>query len=230
MTGNGWTFPIEKARVVIRLPAGASILQHAEYTGYQGSKAADARVTSSQGGLYEAETTRRLEANEGFTVAVGWQKGIVAPPSGSQQWGWWIGDNAGYFALGLGLLFSAGYFCFAWNRVGRDPEKGTIIPLFAPPQGLGPAAARYVTRYNFDDKGFAAALVGLAVKGGLKIADDEKSFTVTKLAHAPAACADGIGARALCGTASGQHGAEASEPREGGERPAGAGQRAEAGI
>ena len=34
-----------------------------------------------------------------------------------------------------------------------------------------------------DDKGFAAALVGLAVKGRLKIADDDDGFTITKLAE-----------------------------------------------
>jgi uncharacterized membrane protein YgcG len=116
-------------------------------------------------------------------VAVNWQKGIVAPPSGSQQWGWWISDNAGFFALALGLLASAGYFLFAWNRVGRDPEKGTVIPLFAPPKGMGPACVRYVSRYGSDEKGFAAALVGLGVKGRVKIADDDDGFSITKLAE-----------------------------------------------
>jgi uncharacterized membrane protein YgcG len=183
VTGNGWTFAIEKARVVIRLPDGADIRQHAEYTGPHGSTASDARVTGASGAAYEAETTRRLEPGEGFTVAVGWQKGIVAPPSEGQKWGWWVADNAGLFVLGLGLLASSAFFLYAWNRVGRDPEKGTIIPLFAPPKGLGPACVRYVTRYGSDDKAFAAALVGLAVKGRLKIADDDASFTITKLSE-----------------------------------------------
>jgi hypothetical protein len=183
VTGNGWTFPIERARVVIRLPEGASIGEHAEYTGYSGARGGDARVISASGNVYEAETTRRLASEEGFTVAVNWQKGIVAPPSESQQLGWWISDNAGYFALILGLLASGGYFLFAWNRVGRDPEKGTIVPLFRPPKDMGPACVRYVSRYGSDAKGFAAALVGLGVKGRVRIADDDDGFSITKLAE-----------------------------------------------
>ncbi len=183
VTGNGWTFPIERARVMIRLPEGASIGQHAEYTGRAGVAGSDARAVSASGNFYEAETTRRLGPEEGFTVAVNWQKGIVAPPSDSQKLGWWMSDNAGFFALALGLLASAGYFLFAWSRVGRDPEKGTVIPLFAPPKGMGPACVRYVSRYGSDEKGFAAALVGLGVKGRVRITDDDDGFSITRLAE-----------------------------------------------
>jgi hypothetical protein len=183
VTGNGWPFAIERARVVIRLPENARIGQHAEYTGFAGDDGQDASVINANGSVYEAATTRRLEPNEGFTVAVNWQKGILAAPSESQQWSWWISDNSGFFALALGLLASALYFLFAWNKVGRDPEKGTVIPLFTPPRNMGPACVRYVSRYGSDEKGFAAALVGLGVKGRVKIADDDDGFSISKLAE-----------------------------------------------
>ena len=185
VTGNGWTFPIESARTIIRLPAGASISQHSEYTGRQGETGDDANVLNASSNRYEAETTRRLEPGEGFTVAVAWQKGLVTPPSDSQKWGWWISDNAGNFALILSLLASSGFFYFAWNKVGRDPARGTIIPLFSPPQGLGPADVRFIRKYGADNRTFAAALVGLAVKKRLKIADDDKVFSITKLGTPP---------------------------------------------
>ncbi len=181
VTGNGWTFAIDQARVIVRLPVGAQIAQHTEYTGYQGAQGNDARVLNAEGGRYEAETTRRLESSEGFTIAVAWQKGVVSPPSDSDKWGWWASDNAGIFALFLSLIMSGGFYLYAWNRVGRDPEKGTIVPLFAPPPGLGPAGARFITKYGSDDRGFAAAIVSLAVKGHLKIADDDSAFSITKL-------------------------------------------------
>jgi hypothetical protein len=181
VTGNGWEFPIDAARVTVLLPQGASILDHSEYTGQQGESGGDARVTSTSGGTYAAQTTRALEPLEGFTVAVSWPKGFVAPPSDAQKWRWWMSDNVGFFMLGLGLLASALFFLFAWNKVGRDPQKGPIIPLFAPPKGMGPAGVRYVSRYGSDEKGFAAALVGLGVKGRLKIADDDDGFSITKL-------------------------------------------------
>ncbi len=182
VTGNGWDFPIDDAMVRITLPQGARIIQHDESTGAYRSRDNNSRVLSATGNVFEAETTAALDPRQGFTVAVAWQKGLVTPPSGAQKWAWWASDNAGFFTLGLGLLASALYFLFAWNKVGRDPPRGTIIPLFAPPKGLGPAAVRYVSRYGSDDKGFAAAIVGLAVKGRLKIADDDRSFTITKLA------------------------------------------------
>ncbi|WP_373503782.1 DUF2207 domain-containing protein [Aestuariivirga sp.] len=185
VTGNGWDFAIDEARITIRLPPGANIRQHAEYTGYQGEGGKDSRVLNDSDGVYSAETTRRLLPKEGFTVAVAWQKGIVAPPTDSEKWSWWLSDNAGLFALAFSLLASAAYFLYAWDKVGRDPPKGTIIPLFKPPQDLGPASVRYITQYGMDDRTFAAAMVGLAVKGRLNIHDDDKSFTVTKLS-APA--------------------------------------------
>jgi hypothetical protein len=187
VTGNGWDFPIDRAEVTIRLPPGASILQHDEFTGGYGSTGRSSQVTAASGNTFSAQTTQPLAPNEGFTVAVAWQKGLVAPPTNAQKWRWWIIDNAGYFTLALGLLASALYFLFAWNRVGRDPEKGVIVPLFAPPKGLGPSAVRFLTHYGADDKGFAAAMVGLAVKGRLKIADDDRSFTITKLSAAAGA-------------------------------------------
>ena len=85
VTGNGWTFPIERAATIIRLPEGANVGQHSVYTGYQGLNGSDARVTVAAGNRFEAETTRRLEPNEGLTVAVAFQKGIVAPPHRSRK-------------------------------------------------------------------------------------------------------------------------------------------------
>ncbi len=181
VTGNGWTFAIDAAKVIIRLPPGARVGQHAEYTGDQGSQDNFSRVLMASGNQYIAETTRRLGPNQGFTVAVAWQKGIVTPPSDAEKWGWWIADNGGYFALALSILAAAGYYFYAWSSVGRDPPKGTIIPLFSPPQGLSPAAVRFIMEQGFDDRGFASAVVGLAVKGRLRILDDDKAFSVTRL-------------------------------------------------
>ena len=182
VTGNGWVFPIDKVKANIVLPAGAHVIQHAEYTGHQGDTGKDADASASDN-QYSVETTRALGPSEGLTVAVAWPKGIVTPPTDSQKWNWWLADNAGLFVLLASL-----YYLYAWTKVGRDPPAGTIIPLFAPPEGLGPAGVRFVSRYGADGRTFAAAMVGLAVKGRMKIADDASGFTVTKL-PAPAKAA-----------------------------------------
>ena len=180
VTGNGWTFPIEQASTVIRLPGGANIRQNSVYTGYAGASGRDARVTSESGNRFEAQTTRRLEANQGFTVAVAWQKGIVTPPSEADKQRDWIVDNLGYFGLILTLLGVPFYYLFTWFRVGRDPPKGPVVPLFHPPDGMGPAGVRYVYKAGYDDKAFAAAVVGLAVKGRMTIRNDNDDYTLSK--------------------------------------------------
>jgi uncharacterized membrane protein YgcG len=181
VTGNGWQFPIVQAETLIRLPQGAEVGQSSLYTGYQGDDGRDAVVTQSGGNRFAAKTTRRLAVGEGFTIAVGWQKGIVTPPSAAQQRWWWIMDNLGYFLLGMTVLAVGAFYAFAWNRVGRDPPTGTIVPLFHPPQNLGPAGVRYLYKQKFDNQTFAAALVGLAVKKRLKIADDAGDYSLRKL-------------------------------------------------
>jgi len=76
--------------------------------------------------------------------------------------------------LGLGGLF--GFLYTAWQRAGRDPRAGTVVPIFAPPDGLSPSAMRYVVKQGLDNRGFAAALVDAAVKGHVKLVEDGGGF------------------------------------------------------
>lgn len=180
VTGSSWPFPIEKVEAAIRLPPGATILQHAEYTGRQGESGNDAEVTQGTGDRYQAHTTRILNPNEGFTVAVGWPKGFVQPPTEIEKTKDAIKDNLGLFTILAGVGVSLLYYLYAWMRVGRDPPAGTIVPLFTPPPGLGPGGMRYVWKQKFDDKSFASSLVGLAVKGRLKIIEDDGDFSIQR--------------------------------------------------
>ena len=181
-TGNGWQFPILDARINIRLPDGASIKQAKLYTGYQGQTGSDAIIKTQMANRFEAATTRDLAESEGFTVAVAWQKGIIAAPTSNQRLLLWLTDNLGQGILAATLLGAFGLFFTAWSRVGRDPRKGTIIPLFHPPEGLGPAGVRYIWKQKYDNLAFAAAVVGLAVKGRVKIENDDGDYTITRLA------------------------------------------------
>ncbi len=186
VTGNGWDFEIQDASVSVQLPQGAVIQQSSIYTGSFGSSGSDAKSSSSSPNEFSADTTRVLRSSEGLTIAVAWQKGIVTSPTSSQEQLWRLRDNAGFFGLGLTLLTVAGYFFSAWARVGRDPPKGTVIPLFHPPAGFGPADLRYVRRQGFDNTAVAATLVGLGVKKYVKITDDAGAYTVENLKGAGA--------------------------------------------
>lgn len=183
VTGNGWAFAIDKVRAVVALPPGAEAQQQAAYTGRFGSKGQSFVYSIDDSGNPVFVTTRTLAPREGLTIAVAWPKGFVAEPTRLQRLLFGVEDNLGFF-LGLaGLALVLFYYALAWLRVGRDPARGTVIPLFAPPEGFSPAAARFVRRMGFDHKAFAAAVVDLAVKGALKIEENEKKiFTLEKRA------------------------------------------------
>ena len=68
------------------------------------------------------------------------------------------------------------------ERFGRDPAKGTIIPLFHPPEGYEPAALQYVDRMGWQQNGwtaFTASIFDLGVKGLVTIDKSSKTLTVT---------------------------------------------------
>jgi len=182
VTGNGWTFPIDRAEAVVVLPEGAKILKYDAYTGPQGAKGKDFRVSYDRFGNIVFTTTRALSPREGLTIAVAWPKGLVAEPSWEQKLGYLLRDNLSTCAALLGLVGTFAFFLKVWFKVGRDPAKGNIIPRFSPPEGFSPAAVRYLMHLGFDQKTFAAAVVDLAVKGYLKIEEnDDGEYTLRRI-------------------------------------------------
>ena len=180
VTGHGWAFPINSAQAVIELPPGAKIVQYRAYTGRMGAQGRDYQAREEGPGKMVFTATRDLPPGSGLTVAVAWPKGVVHPPSDAAQMGFFLRDNLPAVAGLAGFLLVLGFYLTAWNRVGRDPAKGTIIPLFAPPPGFSPATVRYLLHMGFDDRTVAAALVDMAVKGYLTIENTGKDYTLHK--------------------------------------------------
>ncbi len=168
-TGTGWTFAIDVAEARVTLPDPVPFAQTAFYTGPQGASGKNAAIISQQPGRIVFRTTRALPPQNGLTVAAAWQKGVVAAPTSAQQTGWWIEDNLPAAVAGLGLVGVLAFYAFAWRRVGRDPPRGTIIPLFGPPEGMSAAAVRYVDNMRFDDRCFTAAIIDLGVNGHIRL-------------------------------------------------------------
>jgi uncharacterized membrane protein YgcG len=179
-TGNGWPFAIDLAEARIHLPEAVRFSQTAFYTGPQGATGKDARVMSEQPGTVVFRTTQVLPPNNGLTVAAAFPKGIVTPPADTQRSQSWLGDNGPFVVAGLGLLVTFAYYFYAWRRAGRDPSRGTIIPLFGPPNNMSAAAVRYVRRMDFDDRCFTAAIVDLGVHGHLKLTEGASIMTIER--------------------------------------------------
>ncbi|HYN46921.1 MAG TPA: DUF2207 domain-containing protein [Allosphingosinicella sp.] len=173
VTGNGWRFPIESAEVRIQLPEAASFRESNFYTGPQGSQDRNAELVSQQPGEIVLRTTAPLGPEEGFTVSVTWQKGVVTPPpppSAARQWLEQFGAGAAALLALVGLAF---FYFYAWKRAGRGPVAGTVVPLFQPPGGMSAAAIRYVRRMGYDNRNFAAAIVDSGVRGKLRLEEGE---------------------------------------------------------
>jgi hypothetical protein len=179
VTGNAWPFEIERAEATVHLPPSAMPVQFDYYTGVQGAQGKNARAFRSGDGIGFA-TTASLSPGEGLTVAVGFSKGAVIPPTAAESAGDFLTSNASSIAGLIGLIIIGLYYLTAWYRFGRDPARGTIIPLFTPPKDFSAASVRFVDRMGYDRKTFAAALVAMAVKGYLKIAEDGGTYTLER--------------------------------------------------
>jgi uncharacterized membrane protein YgcG len=180
VTGNEWAFPIERARVRVELPGGARPDKWTAYTGRFGARGTAWRGDIASNGALEVETTQRLARNEGLSVVVAIPEGAVDTPSDAQLLWYMFLDYRGWILAALGLAVLLAYYVFAWNAVGRDPKRGTIIPLFHPPEGVSPALANYVHNWGLGRnswRAFTAAALSLAVRG--LVLFDEKDGDLT---------------------------------------------------
>jgi uncharacterized membrane protein YgcG len=181
VTGNAWTFVIEHAEAIVELPPGGRVVQDAAYTGPSGAAGKDFRKTVDEAGHIRFTTTRPLNPGEGLTVAVAWPKGLVTEPDAAQKLTYFFQDNAAGIVALIWAVVIFIYYLICWFLVGRDPAKGTIVPLYSPPDNLGPAAMRFIYRMGFDHKAFAAAVVNMAVKGALTIEEEgDGEFVLSK--------------------------------------------------
>jgi uncharacterized membrane protein YgcG len=171
VNGNGWAFAIDSISAVIHLPPTAQVKQTACYTGTYGST--ENACTDS---IIDARTVRfrgrAMEDYEGLTVAVGFQKGVVAEPPPPTFFEKYAVPLLGGCITLLLLL----YYFLTWFRFGRDPDMPTVIPLFEPPDDLSPASVGMVMEGSFDNDLITPAMISLAVKGHIRI--DEKKEDV----------------------------------------------------
>ncbi len=183
VTGNGWSFPIDRVTATVVLPKDVPRrdVRVEAYTGYAGAQGRDYEsVVETSTGEVRFTTTRPLDASEGLTIVVSFPKGYVQPPTAEERRDAFVRANMPLIVAVAGAGVVILYFLGAWVLIGRDPGRGTIIPRFAPPRDLSPACLRYLTRMGFDQGCFSAGLLGLAVKGAVRIDDENGTYTVVR--------------------------------------------------
>jgi len=181
VNGNGWSFAMDRIAADVRLPAEvpAAQIRVEAYTGEQGARGRDYRAEARAGGASFA-TTRQLGRNQGLTIVVMFPKGIVREPTSLERALWWIGDNKAVLPGAAGLVVLLLFLWWRWNLVGRDPRAGPTFPRYDAPQGMGPAAVRYVDKMGFDDRCFACGLLGLGARGMLRIRQEADGYRIER--------------------------------------------------
>jgi hypothetical protein len=170
VTGDEWDLPIELASASIVLPAGVTGVRAVAYTGAVGSRGDDAQVTIGDSGV-DVHTTRPLSYRQGLTVAVGFDKGIVRPPSAAMLFARTVRSNSPLFIPVIALF---GMLWIWWTR-GRDAEHGAITVQYEPPDKLSPGECGTLVDNSADMRDITATLVDLAVKGYLTIEQKDES-------------------------------------------------------
>lgn len=174
VTGNYWAFDIDNVTARVILPKGASVLQTHCYTGILGSKAGDCTAKVDGNSIYF--TSKNLKAEEGFTVAVGFPKGIVHQPFFVPHYK--MEEFLSPEQIGLALLaisICLLFYYYSWKKYGEDPlpsiEDNDLIDL---KKLYSPSSLKYLTeRYSYT-KTLLVSIISLSVKGAIEITGNGK--------------------------------------------------------
>jgi uncharacterized membrane protein len=177
VTGNYWKAPIKEASATASLITKnkSKNLIAAGYEGGLGSREECGYETYDNTGKFF--TKRTLNMNEGMTIAFGWDKGLVFPPSSWKKFLWTINPRENW--IFLLPIFSFIYMINQWYRKGRDPRvKESVAVMYGPPkfenQPLTPAEVGALIDERLDPRDITSTIVGLAVKGYIKIEESKK--------------------------------------------------------
>ena len=181
VTGNGWGFPIDQVTATVHLPdqvPTAAIKDQEAWTGFAGDTGADYE-TNIEGQQLLITSTQSLRPYQGLTLRIEFVKGFFEDSRSALMD--FIADNLFWLLMVVTLISLMVFYWMAWDRVGRDPEPGVIMPRFYPPDNMSPAAMRYVLEEKADGKNFTAAIINLAVKGFIKLTKKSDGYQITRL-------------------------------------------------
>ncbi|MBI5075326.1 MAG: DUF2207 domain-containing protein [Nitrospirae bacterium] len=197
VTGNEWNAAITRSRCMVSLAGGRTKEHWAScYTGRKGSR--DSACRSIPGdNVIEFITDGPLQAGEGLTIAYGWDKGIVSPPSSFRKFIWLMNLKQNWVFILPVLSFV--FMLFIWMQTGRDPRvRESITVMYGPPEyfkiPLTPAEVGTMVDEKLDPRDITATIIGLAVKGYIKIEEtieeglifDKKDYYLKKVKDADA--------------------------------------------
>ncbi len=178
VTGNDWKASIDEASAHVSLAVKSSSkdLWTSCFTGPYGSKESQcSSETYENGGKFFSK--RRLQTGEGLTIAFGWEKGLVFPPSSWKNFFWMIDlrENWVFLFPPLALI----YMFLHWRRRGRDPRvRESLTVMYEPPKfnnrPLTSGEVGALVDERLDPRDITSTILGLAVKGYISIEEKKE--------------------------------------------------------
>lgn len=175
ITGNDWDVPIGSASAYVSVAVAAGNrsleLRTRCYTGPRGSREQACTASPFPNGATFV-STRAFGPREGMTVVLGWEKGVVRPPSPWKTRAFRLNLSENWVFL-IPLLTLA-YMVVRWYREGRDPSAGgPRVVAYGPPEEDGrpllPAEVGVLLDERLDPRDITASVVDLAVRGLITI-------------------------------------------------------------
>ena len=129
------------------------------------------RVDDASGAIVYRATN--MNPRQSLSLAVTWPSGYIHMPK------FVFLRREGGVLVAPALLFL--YYLIAWVWIGPDPKPGVVVARYEPPEGISPAAARYIASGTTDGRSFAAVIAQLAVHGCIRVESENGKYKLSRL-------------------------------------------------
>jgi hypothetical protein len=179
--GHYWRLPVDETIVRVHLPPEVppGVVTADAFVGGRGA-------TATRPGAPAAPQLQRATLADGFefraanlgsaqstSIWLTWPKGFLMAPV--------LGPLAHDSFLLIAPTLLLLYYIIVWLRLGRSPQRGTVAIQYQPPQGLSPAAVRYIRTTGCDGRSLAATMAQLAARGCIGIEPQGSKYKLTRL-------------------------------------------------
>jgi hypothetical protein len=129
------------------------------------------RVDDASGAIVYRATN--MNPRQSLSLAVTWPSGYIHMPK------FVFLRREGGVLVAPALLFL--YYLIAWVWIGPDAKPGVVVARYEPPEGISPAAARYIASGITDGRSLAAVIAQLAVHGCIHVDSDHGKYKLSRL-------------------------------------------------
>jgi uncharacterized membrane protein len=125
-------------------------------------------------------TATNIPAHGIVTIAAGWPQDLISQSAYWKDFFWIYMPYIISILVALGCLIYGFIYWYMTEKYHKG--RGTIVPEYEPPQNLRPAMAEVLVKERITNRAWPATIVDLAVRGYLKITEEESNWNKIKKA------------------------------------------------